>query len=83
MPTVLRRNGYRVVVYPADHRPAHVHGVGASFELVFNLNCPTGPLELRNVGGEVSDAEIGRVARLIGPEVEALCAAWSKYHGHK
>ncbi len=47
MPTVLRFAGYRVVVYPADHAPSHVHVVGAGGEAVFNLNFPGGPVELR------------------------------------
>jgi len=28
MPTVLRFEGLRVVIYPNDHRPAHVHVIG-------------------------------------------------------
>ena len=49
MPTVLRFDGLRVVIYPDDHRPAHVHVIGAGGEAVFILNCPEGPPELRNV----------------------------------
>lgn len=44
MPTVLRLDGLRVVIYPDDHRPAHVHVIGAGGEAVFILNCPDGPL---------------------------------------
>jgi len=40
-------DGLRVVVYPNDHRPAHVHVIGRGCEAVFNLNCPAGPVELR------------------------------------
>lgn len=43
MVTVLRGDGFRVVIYPNDHRPAHVHVIGAEHEAVFNLNCPAGP----------------------------------------
>ena len=32
MPTVLRIDGMRVVIYPNDHRPAHVHVAGAGGE---------------------------------------------------
>ncbi|WHZ20694.1 MAG: hypothetical protein OJF55_002843 [Rhodanobacteraceae bacterium] len=28
MPTILRLGGLRVVIYPNDHRPAHVHVIG-------------------------------------------------------
>src|SRR5260370_25575848 len=47
MPTVLRFDGLRVVIYPNDHRPAHVHVIGRGCEAVFNLSCPAGPAELR------------------------------------
>jgi hypothetical protein len=40
MPTVLRVAGLRIVIYFADHRPAHVHVVGRGGEAVFDLNCP-------------------------------------------
>lgn len=51
MPTVLRIAGFRVVIYPNDHRPAHVHVVGAEYEAAFNLRCPDGPPELRESFG--------------------------------
>lgn len=47
MPTVVRFDGLRVVIYPNDHRPAHVHGTGQGGEAVFILNCPIGPVDLR------------------------------------
>ena len=48
MPTVGDRiDGLRVVIYPNDHRPAHVHVIGNGCEAVFKLNCPEGPPELR------------------------------------
>jgi hypothetical protein len=30
VPTVLRFDGFRVVIYPNDHRPAHVHVIGTA-----------------------------------------------------
>lgn len=51
MPTVLRFDGWRVVIYPNDHRPAHVHVKGARGEAVFDLHCPDGPPELRETYG--------------------------------
>jgi hypothetical protein len=47
VPSVLRFGGLRVVVYPNDHDPAHVHVMGGGCEAVFNLNCPAGPVEVR------------------------------------
>ena len=47
VPTVRTFDGLRVVVYPNDHRPAHVNVIGRGREAVLNLNCPAGPVELR------------------------------------
>ncbi|MGH6618549.1 MAG: DUF4160 domain-containing protein, partial [Alphaproteobacteria bacterium] len=35
------------MIYPNDHRPAHVHVIGAGSEGVFELRCPSGPVQLR------------------------------------
>ena len=51
MPTVLRIGGLRVVIWPNDHRPAHVHVIGPDGEAVFNLHCPGGPPALRQSYG--------------------------------
>jgi hypothetical protein len=51
MPTILRFGGLRVTIYPNDHPPAHVHVIGASGEAVFNLDCPHGPVMLRESHG--------------------------------
>lgn len=61
MPTIATVS-HRGVIYTADHRPAHVHVIGAGFEIVFNLNCPNGPLDVRNIVGKVSDRTIYRIA---------------------
>lgn len=47
MPTVSRIDGLRVVIWPDDHGPAHVHVIGPAMEAVFKLRCPDGPPELR------------------------------------
>ena len=51
MPVVYRLGGLRVMIWPNDHRPAHVHVKGAQGEAVFYLNCPDGPPELRDSNG--------------------------------
>ena len=48
MPTILRLDGVRVFIYPDDHRPQHVHLFAAGAEAVFELNCPAGPVRLRD-----------------------------------
>lgn len=64
MPTVLRFDGMRVVIYPNDHRPAHVHVIGAGKEAVFKLHCPHGPPELRASYG-FEHRELNRVSESV------------------
>ena len=69
----------RVVVYPNDHRPAHVHVIGVGCEAVFNLNCPYGPPELRENFG-FRPAQVGKIKTALANELKRLCAEWSKIH---
>lgn len=79
MPTIFRIGGLRVVIYPNDHRPAHVHVIGRGGEVVFNLHCPAGPVQVRENYG-FSRREIGQIARILTDRLEELCSAWRRIH---
>ena len=80
MPTVLRFDRLRVVVYPNDHRPAHVHVIGGGCEAVFHLLCAHGSVELlENFGFSRSDIKPIRMA--LTENLFALCSAWEEIHG--
>ena len=80
MPTVLRIGALRVAIYPNDHRPAHVHVIGDGHEAVFQLNCPAGPVALReNYGFPAHD--LARIASVLLDNLAALCRAWESIHG--
>lgn len=79
MPTVLRIGGQRVVIYPNDHRPAHVHVIGDG-EAVFILYCPDGPPELReSYGFNLSD--VSRIEAALADHLATLCDEWRSIHG--
>lgn len=80
MPTVFRFDGLRVVIYPADHRPAHVHVIGAEGEAVFILNCPDGPPVLRETYG-FSRRGVSRIGKELARHLSTLCPIWSDIHG--
>lgn len=80
MPTHMRIDGLRVVIWPNDHRPAHVHVKGADGEAIFNLRCPDGPPELRESYG-FRLAELNRIEAALGAAIAALCAEWRTIHG--
>lgn len=80
MPKVMRIGGLAVVIWPNDHRPAHVHVRGAGGEAVFNLRCPDGPPQLReSFGFKLRD--LNRIERALNVALSDLCADWSTIHG--
>ena len=80
MPTALRLDGLRVVIYPNDHRPAHVHVIGAGKEAMFTLHCPHGPPELRANYG-FGHREVNRISEELAEALRMLCEEWRKIHG--
>jgi hypothetical protein len=79
MPTILRVDGRRVVIYPNDHSPEHVHVIGPDGEAVFELHCPHGPIELRESYG-FSKRELRRAAERLAAALFELCVAWESIH---
>ena len=76
MPTVLRIGGLRVVIYPNDHPPAHVHVLGPGWVVVVNLIGPT----IREVIN-CSKREARRTLQLIADRQTELMDAWRRFHG--
>jgi uncharacterized protein DUF4160 len=76
VPTVLRIDGLRVVIYPNDHRPAHVHVIGPGWVVVVIL---AGPEVREAIGCNQSDAR--RALDLVAEHQETLLKAWSRIHG--
>ena len=80
MPTIFSFKAVRVVVYPNDHRPAHVHLIGAGVEAVVDLNCPKGPPTLRENYG-FSNQSLVDLKSQIADVLNDLCESWSQIHG--
>lgn len=79
MPTVLRLDGLRVVIYPNDHSPEHVHVIGADCEAVFVLHCPEGPVTLRESFG-FARRQLLRLMEQLGAALDELCSRWESIH---
>jgi len=80
MPTVLRIFGLRVVIYPNDHRPAHVHVIGNDNEAVFKLLCDGNNVKLKENYG-FSKKELSDIKKILIEHKSALCGEWRKIHG--
>lgn len=79
MPTALRFGALRVVVYPNDHRPAHVHVIGQGHEAVFELNVPRGAVSLRENYG-FPRRDLAAIERKLLQHLTALVNAWEAIH---
>ena len=80
MPTVLRIGALRIVIYPNDHRPAHVHVIGQGHEAVYELNVPAEEVTLRENYG-FTRRDLAAIARALVQNLEALLRAWEGIHG--
>ncbi|WP_374046047.1 DUF4160 domain-containing protein [Massilia sp. R2A-15] len=81
MPTVVTLLGFRLVIYPGDHPPAHVHVIGKGVEAVFKLNCPNGPSILRNQY-RFPGKELVRISPEIDTRILQLCEVWRSVNGN-
>ena len=80
MATVLTRDGLRFVIYPNDHRPAHIHVIGKDAEAVFYLACPEGPPRLRE-NYRFAGPQLRRILRMVEAALPQLCREWREYMG--
>jgi hypothetical protein len=71
----------RVVIYLDDHRPAHVHVIGQGHEAIFHLNCPIGPLRLRQIDG-FPNHRLNQIEAALLDRLAELCVTWREIHGY-
>ena len=78
MPTVLRIDGIRVVIYPNDHRPAHVHLIGEGAEALFEID-RDGVVLRENYGFPAH--RLPRLAAELARRRDVLLSEWNRIHG--
>ena len=83
MPTVLPGlKGWRVVIYPNDHRPPHVHVVGVSEHARFELLCDLKHVRLlSNIGFRL--AEVRQIEGYLLGHLDHVCDEWERIHGYR
>jgi hypothetical protein len=54
----------------------------ANGHAAFFLNCPDGPLELREVYYGFNVRQIKRIVEMIADQIAELCQKWSEIHGN-
>lgn len=78
MPNVLSENGFQVMIYPDDHRPAHVH-VYKSGVVVISLNNRRTPPSVREIVG-MSRQDVRAALVLVTQHKQHLVKAWRRHH---
>lgn len=76
MPTVLRKDGFAVMIYTQDHIPAHVHIWSAGGEILINIIS----FEIIKVEG-MSRRDSAKAVEIVEANQEYLLGRWHEIHG--
>ena len=79
MPTVLRINGFSIVIYTDDHEPMHVH-VFKQGQIVVNLGDEKTRVSLRENKG-MSRRDERQALIIVGENQDFLQAKWREFYG--
>lgn len=79
MPTVLRKDGFRVVIYFDDHLPSHVHVLSAESEVKIDLGSKTEQPTVLEYRGDRRNAV--KALQLVISHQSDLVEAWRQIHG--
>lgn len=81
MPTVLKQDGFKVVIYLNDHLPSHVHVLKGSGEVRIKLGSEEAAPSLMTIFGNISDKDVAKALSLVKEHQAQLRAQWRKIHG--
>ena len=80
MPTIIKQDGFRILIYPNDRTPAHVHVLKADGEVRVDLGTEKIAPSLMSVRGKISDKEVMRALSLVTEYQIELLAKWEEIH---
>jgi hypothetical protein len=81
MPTVIRQDGFRIVIYTNDHLPAHVHVIKANAEIRIQLGSEGESPQLLTIDGDISNKEVAKALYLVKEHQIELLNKWREIHG--
>jgi hypothetical protein len=76
MPKIYDANGFRVIIWPNDHSPPHVHVFNADGETVIEL----GTGRVREVVG-MRGRDVARAKRIVTTLRDSFMDDWRRIHG--
>lgn len=80
MPTIYRADGFEVMIFTNDHRPAHVHVFNADGEVVISLNGSVADMEIRTAEG-MRPKDVRRAWAIAVENHAAFLKRWREIHG--
>ncbi len=80
MPTVIRKDGFQIVIWTNHHAPAHVHVFKAEGELVVNLGDSNSAVSVRD-NFEMSNKNERRALEIVGENQTFLRSKWVEIYG--
>jgi hypothetical protein len=75
VPTVVWYRGFEVRVIPGDHEPPHVH----VYRDGANIKIALFPVEVVEVEGRPSSADVRRARRIVAEHLDACIKAFEEY----
>ncbi len=77
MPTIIRTDGFRIVIFPNDHIPPHVHVFKSDAEIRIELGDePT----LLSVEGKIGNKDLAKALNLVIEHQIELLKKWQEIH---
>ena len=81
MPTVHREEGFKVIIYPNDHLPEHVHVFRGGGQVIITLGSDVDPPSLYQVYGDIRDKDVVKALKIVTANQFKLLSAWRTIHG--
>lgn len=78
MPVIYRYDGFRIVIYPHDHPPPHVHVSNAGGEVVIEIET----LVIRRRRG-MREKDVVRAVGVVADLTDMLLESWREIHGQE
>lgn len=78
MPTIINVNGFRIIIWPADHEPPHVHVFKGKGEAKINIASPHNLVTVY----DLTKQDIRQALELVAENESLLLVAWREIHGN-
>lgn len=80
MPTVHRERGFRIVIWPNDHPPPHVHVFKEAGEVILLIPSEREVPEIRGAR-RMQAADIAEAMQMVREHAQTIRQKWDEIHG--